>query len=84
MCPHVFIYALIGGHPKAYFKSLALHGFLVSSKEGALDSKIRRATGMRSHDSTGQELPLYPLGQTRQLMKGKRKSPVYPLARFIH
>jgi hypothetical protein len=38
--------------------------------------KILRATGMRSHDSTGPEPTLYPLGQTRQLMKGKRKNDI--------
>jgi hypothetical protein len=43
------------------------------------DEKFLHATGMRSHDSTGPEPTLYPLGQTRQLVKAKPKSAVYPL-----
>jgi hypothetical protein len=65
---------------------LQVTGFPPFSQQGGCFEleKSAAAPGMRSHDSTGQEPTLYPLGQPRQSMKGKRKSALYPLARFIH
>jgi hypothetical protein len=54
------------------------HPALPMPSEGVVQAwKMLHATGMRSHDSTGPEPTLYPLGQTRQLMKGKRKNGIW-------
>jgi hypothetical protein len=74
MCPHVIIYTSKQKR-QATPKSLEFGMSLLRRA----DEKFLHATGMRSHDSTGQEPTLYPLGQTRQLGKAKQKSAVYPL-----
>jgi hypothetical protein len=75
MSPHVIIYT-----SKQKRQTNPYHP-TPKSLEFRADEKFLHATGMRSHDSTGPEPMLYPLGQTRQLGKAAKKSAVYPAGR---